>query len=243
LQIISDEVDKRIEYAMSLECTEDSLKEVKNERADLNKIKTTLEDRRKQVKEAVLKPYAEFEEIYNSLVKDKLVTADETLKERIDNIETVQKQQKEEILRDFFTEHQYANHLEDFIVFEDVGLNITKSASEKSLKEQIKAFCEKVASDIRAIQTDEDKEEILLEYKNNGFDYAKAKTTILDKKKAIEEFKTKIAKNGEEIKQDEIIVQNIETMVSAPVEVVEEEKKGSIRLGFIISYPTNLFED
>lgn len=224
LQIISDEVDKRIEHAMSLECTEESLKEVKNERADLNKIKTALEDRRKQVKEAVLAPYEEFEKIYNDLVKTKLVNADETLKLRVDNIETVQKQQKEEVLREFFLEHQAANHLEDFITFEDLGLNITKSASEKALKEQIKAFCEKVAGDIRAIQTDEDKEEILLEYKNNGFDYAKAKTTVAEKKKALEQFKMQMAKNGEEIKQDEVVIQNIETMVSAPVEIVEEEK-------------------
>ena len=105
-----------------------------------------------------------------------------------------------------------------------MGLNVTLSASMKSLKEQAKAFCEKIANDIKAMQTDENSEEILLEYKNNGFDYAKAKTTLAEKKKALEEFKMKMAKNGEEIKQEEIVIQNIETMVSAPVEIVEEEK-------------------
>ena len=68
LQIISDEVDKEIKNALSLDVNEDSVKEVKNARARLNKIKTTMEDKRKQVKNAVLNPYNEFETIYNELV-------------------------------------------------------------------------------------------------------------------------------------------------------------------------------
>ena len=41
LQVISDCIDEKIKYAMSLECTEESAKEVKNVGAELNKIKTT----------------------------------------------------------------------------------------------------------------------------------------------------------------------------------------------------------
>lgn len=224
LQIISDEIDGKIKYALSLECNEEAIKEVKKERESLNKIKTTLEEKRKEVKSVVLKPYEEFEAIYNDLVKNKLVNADETLKSRVDEVESELKKEKEEELREFFVEHQVANHLEGIVTFEDLGLNVTLSASIKSLKDQIKAFCEKVANDIKAIQLDEDSEEILLEYRNNGFDYAKAKTTIMEKKKALEELKMKMAKNGEEIKQEEIVIQNVETMVSAPIEIVEEEK-------------------
>jgi len=224
LQIISDEIDEKIKYALSLECNEEAVKEVKKERANLNKIKTTLEEKRKEVKSAVLRPYEEFEVIYNDLVKNKLVNADETLKSRVDEVESELKKEKEEELRDFFIEYQNANHLVGIIDFEDLGLNITLSASMKSLKEQVKAFCEKIANDMKAMQTDEDKEEIFLEYRNNGFDYAKAKTYVAEKKKALEEFKMKMAKNGEEIKQEEIVIQNVETMVSAPIEIVEEEK-------------------
>ena len=224
LQIISDEIDEKIKYALSLECNEEAVKEVKKERANLNKIKTTLEEKRKEVKSAVLKPYEEFEEIYNDLVKNKLVNADETLRSRVDEVENELKKEKEEELREFFIEHQTANHLEGIVTFEDLGLNVTLSASIKSLKDQIKVFCEKIANDIKAIQLDENSEEILMEYKQNGFVYAKAKYTVVEKKKALEELKMKMAKNGEEIKQEEIVVQNIETMVSAPIEVVEEEK-------------------
>lgn len=223
LQLISDEIDKRVEYAVSLEVNEDTVKEVKKERATLNKIKENLETRRKEVKSAVLKPYEEFETVYNNLVKTKLSVADETLKDEITKIEDEQKSKKEEILRDFFLEYQASLHLENIINFEDIGLNITLTASEKSLKEQIVTFCEKVENDLKAIQTDDFVEEILLEYKNNGFNYAKAKNTVVEKHKIQEELKQAIAKNGEEVKQEEIVIQNVETMVSAPVEVVEEE--------------------
>ena len=224
LQIISDEIDKKVEYALSLEANEDTIKVVKQERANLNKIKDELESKRKEVKNAILNPYNEFEEVYNSLVKNKLAIADTTLRQEIDDIETQKEKEKEGILREFFLEHLEANHLVGMLNFEDIGLNITLSASEKSLKTQVKDFVEKVANDIKAMQSDEDKEEIFLEYKNNGFDYAKAKNTIVEKKKVLEEFKQHIAKNGEEIKQDEVIVQNVETLISQPKEIVEEEK-------------------
>ena len=153
LQVISDSIDEKIKYAMSLECTEESVKEVKNVRAELNKIKTTLEDKRKQVKSAVLQPYEEFETIYNELVKNKLLVADASLKQEIEDIESEQKRQKETELREFVEEHCKANNVH--IDFEKIGLNITLSASMKSLKEQAKTFIEKVASDLKLIEMEE----------------------------------------------------------------------------------------
>lgn len=224
LEEVSLQIKEKVDNAKSLVCTEETVKEVKKVRADLNKEFNELETNRKQVKEAIMQKYNEFEDVYKDKVANLYKDADMQLKEKIDTTENALKKLKEEDLRDFFLEHQAANHLQGFVEFEDVGLNVTLSSSIKSLKEQVKAFCDKVANDLKAIQTDDNSEEILLEYKNNGFDYAKAKTTIAEKKKTMEEFKMKLAKNGEEIKQEELIVQNIETMVSAPIEIVEEEK-------------------
>lgn len=209
---------------LSDEEKEEKKQEIKKYRTYLNKIKTELEDKRKSIHDEIEKPYKEFNEYYSNGVKVKLQEGIDSLDNATRQIEDKQKKDKENTLREFFQEYQTSNHLEGIVEFENVGLNITISASEKSLKEQIKAFCEKVANDIKAIQTDENSEEVLLEYKNNGFDYAKAKTTLAERKKQLEEFKQHIAKNGEEIKQEEIIVHNIETMVSAPKEIVEEEK-------------------
>lgn len=224
LEKIGSYIDEHINGIEELECTEENKQEVKKRRTEINNALKQLEDRRKEIKNAILDPYEQFNLKYEEECKNKLENASELLKSKIDIIEEELKKEKEEELRDFFIEYQNANHLVGIIEFEDLNLNITLSASVKSLKEQIKAFCEKVANDIKAMQTDEDKEEIFLEYRNNGFDYAKAKTYIAEKKKALEEFKMKMAQNGEEIKQEEIVIQNVETMVSAPIEIVEEEK-------------------
>ena len=224
LEEVSKQINEKVENAINLVVNEGTVKEVKKVSAELTKEFNELETQRKQVKQAIMSKYDEFEEIYKEKVSNLYKNADNTLKEKIDNVENKLKLEKENTLREFFQEYQVNNHLEGIVEFENVGLNVTISASEKSLKEQTKAFCEKVANDLKAIQTDENNEEILLEYKNNGFDYAKAKTTLVERKRQLEEFKQHIAKNGEEIKQEEVIVHNIETLVSAPVEIKEEEK-------------------
>ena len=223
LEQISVQIKEKVDQATSLICNEDTIQEVKKVRADLNKEFNELETKRKEVKKAITQKYDEFEEIYKENVVNIYKEADACLKEKIDNVESELKKEKENNIREFFEEHQKANHLENIINFENVGLNVKKNDSIKSLKEQIKTFCEKVANDIKAMQTDENKEEIYLEYRTNGFDYAKAKTTVAEKKKAIEEFKLKMTKNSEEVKQEEVVIQNVETLVSAPVEVKEEE--------------------
>lgn len=223
LKIISDEVEKKIEYALSLECTEESKNEVKNARSELNKIKTTLEERRKAVKSAVLTPYEEFEVVYNELVKDKLMKADATLKIKIDDIEIEQKQQKESELRDFYKEYTVKYNLEEMqIPFETVGLNITLSASMKSLKERIVAFCEKIANDLKLIELEEYKDEIMLEFKNS-LDFANSKMKVIERHKQLELMKQReeelARKKEEEAKIVEKVEEVVEPEIVAPVEI------------------------
>lgn len=217
-------IDEQTKDIDTLKCTEENKQEVKKRRIEINNTLKLLDDKRKEIKTTLLEPYEIFNTKYEEECKNKLLSASEILKTKIDTIEEEQKKEKENVLREFFREYQEAYHIIGIIQFEDVGLNITISASEKSLKEQIKAFCEKVANDLKAMETDENSEEVLLEYKRNGFDYAKAKMALAERKRQLEEFKQRVAKNGEEIKQEEIIIHNIETMVSAPKEIVEEEK-------------------
>ena len=222
LKKISDEIDGKIKYALSLECNEDTKVEVKNVRAELNKIKTSLEDKRKQVKSAVMTPYNEFEKIYNELVKDKLSNADITLKERIDSIENEQKEAKEQELRAFVEEHCKANNVD--IPFEKIGLNITLSASMTSLKEQAKIFIEKVAGDLKLIEMEEFKSEILLEYQND-YDFVNAKTKVLERHKEIEELEKATQQATELATQEEQIIANVDEAIeiTAPVEIEEKE--------------------
>jgi len=221
LKVISDEVDKEISYALSLECNEESKNEVKNARAKLNKIKTALEDKRKYVKSAIEEPYKKFEEIYNDLVKNKLNEADTTLKERIDTIENTQKQEKEEELREFVEEHCKANNIH--IDFDRIGLNITLSASVKSLKEQAKTFIEKVASELKLIEQEEYSNEILYEY-NQTLDYIQAKTKVIERHKELNQIKKQQEEKQEIEQQEEKIIEKVDEAIeiTVPKEIVEE---------------------
>jgi uncharacterized coiled-coil DUF342 family protein len=75
LKSLSNEIDDKINKALSLKVSEDSVKEIKKARAELNNDFKELENQRKMVKEKVLAPYNQFEEIYKTYVSEKFKVA------------------------------------------------------------------------------------------------------------------------------------------------------------------------
>lgn len=198
LKSISEEIDKEIKEAKSLVCTEDTKKIVKETRARLNNMFKTLEDERKGVKNAVLEPYNNFEKIYKEFVSDKFKSADIELKEKIDTVENELKTKKEQDVKDYFNEYLKSKNI-DFITYEQARINVTLTASIKSLKEQAKAFIDKVSDDLILIETQENKEEILVEYKQD-LNVSRAITVVANRIKAIEEEKEKQEEMAKKIK-------------------------------------------
>ena len=94
LKVISEDIDAKIEAALSLECTEETVKKIKAVRAELNKNFLELEERRKAVKTAIMTPYERFEEIYKKYVSSKFRNADSDLRDRINQVENDIKNQK-----------------------------------------------------------------------------------------------------------------------------------------------------
>lgn len=207
----------------NLVVNEENKQEIKNMRTNINNMTKTLEDARKDIKNRILAPYQSFEEKYNELVKVKLTSASEKLGNAINEIENKQKQEKENELRQFFDNYNEDYHLEQIIKFEDVGLNITLSSSIKSLKEQIVAFFEKVNNDFMAIQNGEHKEDVLYEYQRNGFDYSKAVNSVNAKINAIKEMEQQLEKKKQLNEIEQNVVENVNTLVSAPIEIVNED--------------------
>ena len=82
LKQLSEDIDKKIDEALKLECTEENKQLVKAKKANLKKDFNELEERRKNVKEQVLKPYNEFEMIYKQYVTEKFNKADIDLKKQ-----------------------------------------------------------------------------------------------------------------------------------------------------------------
>lgn len=216
----SEEIEEKVKNAKSLVCTEENVKTIKEVRTELNKEFKEVETQRKMVKEQILAPYTKFEEIYKNYISDKYKSADIDLKNKIDTVENELKKQKEQEIKEYFEEYKQANNI-DFITYEQAKINITLSASKKSLKEQAKAFIDKIVDDLRLIETQEHKAEILVEYKND-LNVSKAITTVTSRFKAIEEEK----KKQEELKQKQL--EEAQRMADENIRVQTEETKKAL---------------
>lgn len=189
LHEVKAEVTAKVEQALSLICTEDTVKDVKKVRSELNKELKDYEERRKAVKKAIMTPYEQFEAVYKDCISDTYKKADTELKGKIDSVENELKEQKRKEVFYYFEELCEANSL-DFITFENANINVTLSASMKSLKDQAKNFVFKVIDDLALINTQEHKDEILYEYKAS-LNVSAAITTVTNRYKAIEEAKAR----------------------------------------------------
>ena len=224
LENLSIEIKDKVDKATSLVCTPDNYKEIKEVRSNLNKEFQELETQRKKVKNAIMEKYNEFEAIYKENVSNLYQEADENLKKKIDESTYVLVKEKENKIKDFAEEHIKFNHLENIIKFEDIPLNINLSCSMKSLETATLDFIKKVSNDLECISSDENRDELLLEYKNNGFDYSKAVLTIKKKQEELKKIKEQQEK-VEEIKQDEIqVAEYVEDIITTPKEVEEKQK-------------------
>lgn len=148
--------------------TEDTLKSAKNTRTMLRKELDDFETQRKYIKEQVNAPYEAFEKAYKEHIKVHYDKADNTLKAKIDEVQNRLLDDKRGRIKEYFTELCQQQGI-DFLIFERLPLNITLSASDKSLKEQVAGFVSEVLKSLEFIESltdpDEYKAEILADYK------------------------------------------------------------------------------
>ena len=232
LKELSIEVEQKVENAKSLVCTEENVKTIKQVRADLNKELKEVEQQRKQVKEQVLAPYMQFESVYKKYISDKYKSADIDLKQKVDVVENELKAKKEQEVKDYFEEYKTANNI-DFITYGQARINVTLSASMKSLKEQAKQFIDKIVDDLKLIETQEYKAEILVEYKQT-LNVAQAITIVTNRFKAIEEEKKKEEQKAVHIEMNENheitqkSYEQLENILNKPLEQPKEEKQEEV---------------
>lgn len=193
IESVGAEIQKRIEE-LNLEnqvITEDSLSSAKTTRADLNKEFKVFEEQRKFIKNAVEAPYKEFEEKYKDFIAKHYNNADNLLKTKINAFEERLKKDKENRIRAYFDELAQVENI-DFIPFERLNLNITRSTSDKKLKEDVNTFLENVEKDLSLLQSIPMSEE----FKTNAlFDYKKT----LNMSQSI-----RLAQEREKAKQEEL---------------------------------------
>ena len=232
LKDLSAEIDKKVENAKGLVCTEESVKIVKQVRADLNKEFKELETQRKTVKEQILAPYMQFEEVYKTYISEKYKSAEIDLKQKIDITENTLKQQKEKEIKDYFEEYKTANNI-DFVTYKQANINVTLTASKKSLKEQAKKFIDEIVDDLKLIETQECKDEILVEYKQT-LNVSRSIQNVANRHKLLEEEKRKreekvvaiVSNENHEITKESY--EQLEQVFNKPLERPEEQEKEQI---------------
>ena len=231
LELIGEFIDNQLKDLDKLECTEDNKQEAKNRRTEISNTLNLLEDKRKEIKNKINEPYENFNKKYEETTKTKLQNAYKVLTDKINKIEDEQKQVKKNKIESYFKE--YCEFLKiDFVKFEQLNLNITLSISDKKLQEQTKEFLDKVNDDLALIDSQEHKEEILIEYKKN-LNVSLAITTVVNRYKELEELKKK--EEEKQVQKDIEIenVQKIGKILNAPTkEVIEADREEIYEMTF-----------
>lgn len=166
LQDIGAKVTSRL-AELNLEkqiATSQTIQDLKTLRADLNKELAEFESQRKAIKEGVNNPYNEFEAIYKVEISEKYKAGIDTLKDKIAAFEDSIKLEKSRAVEAYFTELCISEKI-DFIKFENLGLDINLTVTEKKYKEQVNEFITKVLQDLALIKSTDFEAEILTEYK------------------------------------------------------------------------------
>lgn len=218
LDILGEYIDNGLENIKNISCSEENKQEVKKYRAEINEMLKVLEDKRKEIKKQILEPYDLFNNKFEQVAKNKLQNASQMLNDKISYIETQQKADKEQELREFANEHFIDKGIQDLVTFEKIGLNITLSASMKSLKDQIIIFCEKVADDLDVILLEDMKDEIYVEYKKS-LNYTEAKKKVLERQIEIKNAQIATQQIEETKESEEVIVQNVQAVTPIKVSV------------------------
>lgn len=205
-------------YYKHLVYTENDVDIAKKEKATISKLKSAVADSRKSIVAEWKKPIDSFE----SSAKETEKILGETynlINDQVAKFEDTQKQLKSDEVKAFFEEYREALEIGDFVTYEKANINVTLSASMKSLKEEAKKFLDKVDNDIKLINTQENSSAIMVEYEKT-LDVSSSIITVKDR---IE--KERIFKEQEEIRKQakleaEAHQQKVEKeIVTAPHEV------------------------
>jgi hypothetical protein len=196
LELLRDHITRDVKTALSLACTEATVKDVKAIRAKLSKDFKLLESKRIEAKKRILAPYEQFDKIYRECVTAVYGHADAMLKKKVDDVEGGLKEAKRADLYAYFRE-LCRYHGITFLTLERTGVSVTLSASLKALKSDCKAFVDQVAADLAFISQQEHAAEILAEYRKS-LSAVSAMQAISDRHKAIQEEQERLVRAKEE---------------------------------------------
>ena len=139
LHSVKADIEQRTADALSLVCTEQTYKSVKDARAQLTKEFKEYEAQRIAVKDKILEPYTEFEKVYRECITVPFQTADAELKRKITDVTSGIVAQKTDAVQEYYNELVAAAGIDwmDDLTYRP---KVNMSDSVTALKKQAKAF-------------------------------------------------------------------------------------------------------
>lgn len=166
LDSLKKKLDGYFENYQNVEITEENLKEAKESKAFLNKLKTSLEDRRKAIKSDYMIAYNEMEFKY----KESTASLDALLskfEKEIKEIETAQKEEKKISIMDIIDReieqapNEFKDYLKKFVFYKDEFL-LTKWSANKIIIDIRTAVNDIVSNVSSLLTTYPDKRDLVL---------------------------------------------------------------------------------
>lgn len=209
--------------AETLVATDENFKEVKSMRANIRKEYAELDSAYKKIKKAYMEPWDALDRTYKECIKDPYERADASLKSKVDSISDERILQKKKELFSYYEEYRQSLGLDANIAnAERSGIKVGLSDSMKSLKDRARAFLDGIDSDIKMIDTLEDRDEIYVEYRMS-LNVTDAVTKVNERHRLADEERRR--REAELFKQEER--RKAREIAEATGEPVEDQYSGS----------------
>jgi hypothetical protein len=232
---IKKSLESKLENYQSLVYNDTEILSAKKDRAELNKLKTDIENKRKEIKNQCLKPYEEFE----IKIKELVALVEKPIKEidsQVKNYEETQKEEKRKQIEDYYNLN--AGSLKEIISFDKIFIDkwLNSTVKVKSVLLDIDLKINELKNNFTII------EDLNSEYKSqvkDKFIQTLDLTLALSENKRLTEQSEKLKKieeesKKEEVKQvpvvEEIIKKEVEAVAIVKEETKEEPKEYDVRI-------------
>lgn len=142
------EISEKMQDYKNLVFTEETIKEAKKDRANLNKLKNAFEDERKRIKRQCMAPYERFE----AQVKELIALIEEPIRlidAQIKEVEEQKRQEKRKGIEELFGSIGFQNFVTLDMVFDEKWLNASVPMSR--IEEQMKSRMYEIGNGIMTI--------------------------------------------------------------------------------------------
>ena len=155
---LKNEITRKAEIYGSLVYTDETIKEAKKDRANLNKFIKALEDKRKDVKRMMLEPYTHFEAQVKELVSI-ITDANNNIDSQVRAYEQKQREEKREKVKEIYEKAmsvEGAEGIAEILTFDRVFKEsfLNSSTTFKSIVNEIEDLRDRVRHDIDVINAD-----------------------------------------------------------------------------------------